>query len=193
MLQHKCNINVHPITGPNPSQIWFSAHLLRSPWTTHCVPLFVFSINEASVWKSHQNNSSMVRSRGASRKPLCIFSEDLPMSAFYTHGTYLLGAGAQLGNASAAPPGQPKSMAQRWLCPQPPPRDAGPPVGWPGRATGLSGLWKFSQAWPELTLLLLQPPVCPGPDPSLLSSSRCLRAQRRLPGHLGGTLYSPAM
>lgn len=137
------------------------------------MPLFAFSINEASVWKSHQNHSSMVRSRGASRKPLCIIPEDLPTSAFSTHGTYLLGAGA-----SAAPPGQPKAMAQWWLCPQLPPTDAGPRVGWPGRAPGLSGLWQFSRAWPELPLLLLQPPASPGLDPSSLSSSRHLRAQQ---------------
>lgn len=125
VLQHKCNINVHPITGPNPSQIWFSAHLLRSPWTTHRVPLFVFSINKASVWKSHQHNNSMVRSRGASRKPLCVFPEDSPMRVFYAHGAFLRGTGAPVGKGiGCSHPGQPKHTAQQELYSQAPPRDA---------------------------------------------------------------------
>lgn len=129
------------------------------------MPLFVFSRNEASVWKSQQNNSSTVRSREASRKPLCIFPEDLPMSAFCTHDTYLLGTGAGLGNASAVPPGQPKCT----LCPQPLTKDDGPHVGCLGYAVGLSSLQQFSQTWPELILLQIQPPVSPGLDLPLLS------------------------
>lgn len=103
------------------------------------------------MWKSHQKNCSMVRSRGASRKPLCIFPEDLPMSTFYTHGTYLLSAAARLGNASAAPPGQPKHTAQRWLCPQPPPRDPRPHVGsqvMPRAAVAYGSSHRLGLSWP---------------------------------------------
>lgn len=88
----------------------------------------------------------MVRSRGASRKPLCIFPEDLPMGMFHAHGAFLRGTGAPVCKGiDYTSLGQPKCTAQQELYSQPPPRDAWPCMEWPGhgRAHRLGLSWSY--------------------------------------------------